>query len=95
MGKRSHLLFLCRGGGAGGVVRYQGVIKEKSPDFTSQEVGISGNMVSISTTLEFIWLELLMSLWNVIQIQSMGSLDTGELSKPFKLFVVWRILSSR
>ena len=51
------------------------------------------NMVSISTALEFIWLELLMSLWNVIQIQGMGSSDKGELRRPLKLFVVWRILS--
>ena len=38
MWRRSHLLFL-RGGG--GVARYRGVIKEKSPDFRSPEVGIS------------------------------------------------------
>ena len=40
MGRRSHLLFL-RGGGGCGVVRYRGVIKEKSPDSSSPEVGIS------------------------------------------------------
>ena len=38
MGRRSHLLFL---GGGGGIVRYRGVIKEKSPDYRSSEVGIS------------------------------------------------------
>ena len=38
MGRRSHLLFL-RGGGQ--VVRYRGVMKGKSPDFRSPEVGIS------------------------------------------------------
>ena len=37
-GRRSHVLLL----GGGGVVRCQGVIKEKSPDFRSPEVGISG-----------------------------------------------------
>ena len=39
--RRSHLLLLG-GGGGGRVVRCQGVIKEKSPDFRSLEVGISG-----------------------------------------------------
>ena len=43
MGKRSHLLFLW----GGGVVRYRGVIKEKSPDFRSPGVGISGFVVSL------------------------------------------------
>ena len=38
MWRRSHLLFL---GGGGQVVRYQGVIKGKSPDFRSPEIGIS------------------------------------------------------
>ena len=38
MGRRSHLLFLGRGGQ---VVQYRGVIKGKSPDFRSPEVGIS------------------------------------------------------
>jgi len=38
-GRRSHLLFI---GGRGAVVRCRGVIKKKSPDFTSPEVGISG-----------------------------------------------------
>ena len=38
--KRSHLLHL--GGGGSGDVRCRGVIKEKSPDFRSPEVGISG-----------------------------------------------------
>ena len=36
MGRRSHLLHR-----QGGVVRYRGLIKEKSPDFRSPEVGIS------------------------------------------------------
>ena len=44
MGRRSHLLFLW---GGGGVVRYRGVIKEKSPDFRSPVVGISGFVVSL------------------------------------------------
>ena len=40
MGRRSHLCFLE--GVGGGVVRYRGqVIKQKSPDFRSPEVGIS------------------------------------------------------
>ena len=39
MGRRPHLLFLGRGGE---VVRYQGVMKQKSPDFLSPTVGISG-----------------------------------------------------
>ena len=38
--KRSYLLHL--GGGGSGEVRCRGVIKEKSPDFRSPEVGISG-----------------------------------------------------
>ena len=38
IGRRSHLLHL---GGGGGEVRCRGVIKEKSPDFRSPEVGIS------------------------------------------------------
>ena len=38
MGRRSHLLFI---GGGGGVLRYGGVTKQKSPDFRSPEVGIS------------------------------------------------------
>ena len=32
MGRRSHPLFI--GGGRGGVVRYRGVVKEKSPDLS-------------------------------------------------------------
>ena len=40
MGRRSRLPFL-EGGGGVGVVQYRGVMKEKSPDFRSSEVGIS------------------------------------------------------
>ena len=36
--------FFSSGGGGGGVVRYRGVINEKSPDFRSPEVGISAFM---------------------------------------------------
>ena len=38
-GRRSQLRFLE----GGGVVRYRGVIKQKSPDFRSPEVGVSEN----------------------------------------------------
>ena len=41
MGWRGHRFFLGGGGGVE-VVQCQGVIKEKSPDFRSPEVGISG-----------------------------------------------------
>ena len=41
MGRWGHHFFLG-GVGMGGVVRCQGVIKEKSPDFRSPEVGIPG-----------------------------------------------------
>ena len=39
MERRNHRFFL--GGGEGGVARCRGVRKEKSPDFSSREVGIS------------------------------------------------------
>ena len=38
MGRRNHRFFL---GGEGGVARCRSVRKEKSPDFSSREVGIS------------------------------------------------------
>ena len=37
--------------GGGRVVRYRGVIKEKSPDFRSPEVGISAKRLSPKTFL--------------------------------------------
>ena len=46
MWRRSHLLFL---GGGGQVVRYQGVVKGKSPDLRSPEVGISALGLSETT----------------------------------------------
>ena len=54
MARRSHFLFLWGGEGEGegegvGVVRYRGVIKEKSPDFRSPEVGTSEVLTCINS----------------------------------------------
>ena len=43
MGRRYHLLLL---GGGGRAVRCPGVIKEKSPDSRSTEVGISASILA-------------------------------------------------
>ena len=51
MGRRSDLLLLGGGGGAVGVVRYWGVIKEKSPDFRSPKDGISGSFCKLQLNL--------------------------------------------
>ena len=50
MGSRSHLLLLG-GGLGGGVIRYQVVIKEKSQDFRSPEVGISEIYIILKISL--------------------------------------------
>ena len=42
-------------GGGGGVVKYQGAVKEKSPEFRSQEVGISA-VIHVSIGKKIIWM---------------------------------------
>ena len=53
MGRRGHRFFLW--GGGGGVVKYQGAVKEKSPEFRSQEVGISA-VIHVSIGKKIIWM---------------------------------------
>ena len=48
--------FLASLGGGGGVVRCRGVIKEKSPDFRSPEVGISDNLWALyGQYMDLVW----------------------------------------